>query len=552
MSQPSSPMPPSGGGRGPEGDGDRPSGERNVEPHPFIGGRAAALRDLAAWRAGAPGAPRVTLVTGSPGSGRSRLLTGFLMLCAPDYRDRIDLTRLDPATVPPPLPAPAVPSAAGRTPAQVLWLLADHYDIDAVRDTQVYEELGAGDTERAVVVADVDQAGPVRAGHGPERMARELLVPLGALGSVRLLADVSRETAALIGSALPAGTVRVIDLDTPEYADPDGLLLQTQAALDPAFGAPELPFTTHVEVRDALAGALAARATAGGAGGSRLIVQLAAQGWLLAPEPTPSPQHHVPSTLIGVLDLHARRLGVDPAVLRAVLAPLALAEGDGLPLHLWVPLASALAGRDMTAEISDGMLLAGPFIRPVGTESTSEADTSAESGTLIALAHPALAEAIRAELPDLAAAHLSLATELLGRVPDQDWSRAEPYVRDAIVGHALGAGQLPRLLTDPSLMAYADPVALRAAVEEVAADQLTAGQLPASARTYLRTAPLLTRSQAGPPLRAALLADAFDEDGLPEYAQALRSRPEFAVPDGRLASTPPPPVPHPQPMETQA
>ncbi|MEB8343980.1 hypothetical protein, partial [Streptomyces endophyticus] len=46
------------------------------EPHPFIGGRASALRALAAWRAAAPGAPRVALLTGSPGCGSSRLLTG--------------------------------------------------------------------------------------------------------------------------------------------------------------------------------------------------------------------------------------------------------------------------------------------------------------------------------------------------------------------------------------------------------------------------------------------------------------------------------------------
>ncbi|MER5947709.1 ATP-binding protein [Streptomyces sp. NPDC001904] len=551
MSEPSSPTPPSGGGRsGGAGSGDAGGGGagRGHEPHPFIGGRAAALRDLAAWRAGAPGAPRVTLVTGSPGSGRTRLLTGFLMLCDPGYRERVDLARLDPAIVPPPLPAPAVPSAAGRTPAQVLWLLADHFGLGAARDTQVYEALDAGDGERAVVVVDVDQAGPVRAGHGPERMARELLVALGALGSVRLLADVPRAAAALISSALPPGTVRVIDLDAPEYADPAGLLLQAEAALDPASGASAQPFTVDAGARRELAGALAARAAAGGAGGSRLIVQLAVAGWLLAPEPAPSPQAHAPATLTDVLDLHAHRLGADPAVLRAMLAPLALAEGDGLPLHLWVPLASALAGRDMTAEIAEGMLLAGPFIR------TADAETGAgtESGALIALAHPALGAAIRAELPDATAAHLGVATELLGRVPGQDWSLADPYVRDAIVGHALGAGQLPRLLTDPSLMAYADPVVLRAAVEEVAADEAAAGQLQDAARTYLWAAPLLTRTLADPPLRARVLAAAFDEDGLPAYAQALRDRPELAVPDAPPAVTPPPPLPRPQPMETQA
>ncbi|MBO0517819.1 ATP-binding protein, partial [Streptomyces beijiangensis] len=75
-------------------------------PHPHIGGRTAALRALAAWRMEWPGAPRVVLVTGGPGSGSSRLVTGFLMLCDPEYRKRLPLDAMDPSTVPPDLPAP--------------------------------------------------------------------------------------------------------------------------------------------------------------------------------------------------------------------------------------------------------------------------------------------------------------------------------------------------------------------------------------------------------------------------------------------------------------
>ncbi|MEI5135955.1 hypothetical protein RB199_31805 [Streptomyces libani] len=96
-------------------------------PHPFVGGRTAALRALAAWRMRWPGAPRVVVLTGNPGSGRSRLVTGFLMMCDPGYRKQLPLDDLDPATVPPDLPAPAVPSPSGRTAAQVLWLIADHF-----------------------------------------------------------------------------------------------------------------------------------------------------------------------------------------------------------------------------------------------------------------------------------------------------------------------------------------------------------------------------------------------------------------------------------------
>ncbi|MCZ9341035.1 ATP-binding protein, partial [Streptomyces sp. TRM76130] len=55
-------------------------------PHPYTGGRAEVLRALAAWRMEWPGTPSTLVLTGSPGSGRTHLITGFLMLCDPEYR----------------------------------------------------------------------------------------------------------------------------------------------------------------------------------------------------------------------------------------------------------------------------------------------------------------------------------------------------------------------------------------------------------------------------------------------------------------------------------
>ncbi|MGP3774657.1 SUKH-4 family immunity protein [Streptomyces sp. SDT5-1] len=516
------------------------------EPHPFIGGRASALRALAAWRASAQGVPRVALLTGSPGCGSSRLLTGFLMLCDPGHRERIDLARLDPWTVPPPLPAPAVPSAADRTPAQLLWLLADHYGIDATRDAEVYEALATVGTERVIVVPDVDRAGPVRSGRGPERMARELLLPLAGIPSVRLLAEVPRAVAADIAAALPAGTAQVIDLDAPEHADPQGLLLQVQTALDPNFGAPRLPFTEDPQMRLWLAQGITARAGAG-RGGSRLTAELAVNAHLLAPEAPPNPAHF-PSDPTEAVDMHAHRLGADPGTLRAMLAPLALAEDEGLPLPLWAPLASALAARDLSSEIAAGRQLAAPFITTPEPQTHTSGEPSAP--TRISLAHPALAEALRTTLPDVRAAHLCLAMELLERVPGEGWDHADPYVRDGVIGHLLGAGHLPRLLKDPWFLVHADPVTLRAAVEETAASG--SPELPAPGRTYLRIAPLLTRSQATPPQRAHLLSEAFAEDGLTPYAQALgHTQPPTTTPAPRSpAPAPAPATPTPTPTPT--
>lgn len=522
-------------------------------PHPYVGGRTAVLRALAAWRMRWPGAPRVIVLTGNPGSGRSRLVTGFLMLCDPAHRKQLPLDDLDPATVPPDLPEPAVPIPAGRTAAQLLWLISDHFGLSADRDDDIFTELAAREEPVTLVVPDVDRAGPVRAANEPARVVRDVLKPLAATETVHLLAEVPRELAAELAGALPPGQAQIIDLDAPEWADPKGLVRHAEAALTPDAGAPELPYTTDPSARRALAEALATRAD-----GNRLTVQLAVQSLIVRPEGfDPADPSLLPGSVGEVLDLHARRLGADPQTLRLMLAPLAFAEGEGLPVQLWGALASAVAGRDMSQDLADGMLLAAPFIEPVepsrGTDDGNgegdgdrngdgERGNTADGGgagsgagegrTLLRLMHPGIAEEIRSGLPDVRDAQTKIAMALLEAVPQQDWAQADPYLRDHLAAHTLDAGLLPQLLTDPGLFAHADPVTMRAAVEAVPLEQLGA-----PARTYLRTAPLLTRSEAPADLRAAFLESAFVEDGLVAYADALHTL-GFTLPWRTLWSVP--------------
>jgi len=459
-------------------------------------------------------------------------------MCDPGYRKQLPLDDLDPATVPPDLPAPAVPSPSGRTAAQLLWVIADHFGLRADRGEDIFPELAAREEPVTIVVPDVDRAGPVRAAHEPARLVRDVLKPLAATETVQLLADVPRELAAELAEALPSGQAQIIDLDAPEWADPKGLVLHAETALDPGAGAPELPFTTDPAVRRPLAEAVARRAD-----GSRLTVQLAVQSLLMQPEGfDPADESLLPATVGEALDLHARRLDVDPQTLRLLLAPLAFAEGEGLPVQLWGALANAVAGRDMSQDLADGMLLAAPFIQPAEPDAEQDADDEAagdgadDGRTLLRLQHPAIAEEIRSGLPDVRDAQTKIAMALLEAVPQQNWAKADPYIRDHLAAHTLEAGLLPQLLTDPGLFAHADPVTLRAAIEAVPLEQLGA-----PARTYLRTAPLLTRSQAPAGMRAAFLESAFVEDGLAPYAEALHTL-GFDLPWRTLWSVPLPGV----------
>ncbi|WP_371501672.1 ATP-binding protein [Kitasatospora sp. NBC_00374] len=458
------------------------------QPHPHLGGRARALRELTHWHTEEPSAPKVLLVTGGPGSGRSRLLTGFLMLCDPEHRQRIDVAALDPATVPAgDRPVPLVFGAGRLTAAQLLWSVADSLGMEVTRTEDVLrllaEPADAGTPLVPVVVPDVDRAGVLRALDEPARVAADVLLPLALSPGVRLLADVPREQARWLAERLPAESLLVMDLDEEPWADPAGLLLQAERTLNRPGYAPEL----------------ARRAR------SPLVVRLAAWSRRAVPDGDPA---RFPGTVGEAIDLHAERCGSDELTLRRLLAPLALAgDGAALPFRLWSPLASAVAGKELGPVFADAQLLLLPFFDLV--EDGEE--------TAVRLVHPAVADELRERFgTTVREAQRRIAAALIATVPEDGgpgrWAAAPPYVRDQLIGHALEGGVLPELLADPGFLLHAEQVPLRAAVEHLAAG---GAGLPAVARVWLGLAPLFTRTEAGPVLRAALLEHACRQDGLP-------------------------------------
>ncbi|MFD7641394.1 ATP-binding protein [Kitasatospora sp. NPDC059795] len=456
------------------------------QPHPYLGGRAAALRTLAAWRAGTADAPRTVLITGDSGSGRTRLLTAFLMLSDPAHRDRLDLAALDPATVPPAdLPAPPVLDATGLTAVQLRWLLADTFAPGtdrAERLPAVLAGLGTPEQPQAVVVADIDRAGLLTGTDEPARVTTEVLLPLALNPGVRLLADLPRAEAERLAGDVPADQLQILDLDRDPWRDPDALLRQAELAL------PE----------PTVARQLAAVAD------TPLVVRLA--GWSVQARPgSPLP---LPRSAGDALDLHAERCGSDELTLRRLLAPLALAgPGQPLPFDLWAPVASAVAGKDLGPALAGGRDLLLPFF---------DLATTGDGTPGARIVHPAVADEIRERLGRTAReVHRRIATALLATLPGDTprrWADATGYLREQLPGHALHGGLLDRLLTDPGFLLHAEQHRLRAAVDLLAAEGTP---LPPLGRTWLRLAPLFARQELGVELRAALLDHAARQDGLP-------------------------------------
>ncbi|WP_082598621.1 MULTISPECIES: hypothetical protein [unclassified Kitasatospora] len=450
------------------------------QPHPFIGGRAVALRALAAWRAGT--GPRAVLVTGGAGSGRSRLLTGFLMLCEPGYRERIELAALDPVTVPPEgLAAPQVFGAAGLTAAQLLWLVADELVPGADRVEEVYRRLAEAEPMAVpVVIADCDRAGVLPGPGEVTQVTTEVLLPLALAPGVRLLAEVPRAEAERLAKEVPGDQLLVIDLDQDPWRDPAALLLQAEHTIEQQGTARQVAQTAE----------------------SALVVRLAT--W--SARAVPGVPLGLPGGVGDAIDLHAERCGMDELTLRRLLAPLALAGPEAaLPLELWAPLASSVAGKDLGPVLAAGQQLLLPFFELTGDDQHPE----------VRIVHPAVADELRDRFGGaVREVQRRIATALLatleGEGPER-WRDAALYVREQLAGHALEGGLLAGLLDDAGFLLHAEQLRLRAAVDQFAS---AGGELPSLARTWLRLAPLFTRQGLRPELRAGLLEHGARQDGV--------------------------------------
>ncbi|MFM9372171.1 ATP-binding protein [Streptomyces sp. Da 82-17] len=489
--------------------------KNSYTPHPYVAGRDAVLRLLADWRAERSGIPRTVALTGTPGAGRTRLVTGFIMLCDDEFRQRLPLTDMDPAIIPPDLPtAPLVPRPGRLTVEDFPGALAHHLGLATPPEGPArMRELGAGlaalSEPVTIVVPDIDHADR-RAADGSARLVRDVLRPLAATDNVRLLLDLPRELVGELTRDLPADDILVIDVDDPQWWNADGLAGQVETALDPQLGAPELPFTTDPAERTALAAAITRRA-----GNNVLVMDLVVRGLFAAPDDfacaTPDDEQRLPVTVGAALMWHAERTGTTPETLHTALAPLALTAADSLPESMWRRLVDAVndTGTDPAALLGTSALE--PFV-------SREEPRGAEAR--LKLVHPVLGTEVLSVLKNVPDQQSRIAVSLLQTVPEQDWARADSYVKDHIAEHTLQAGLLPRLLTDPGLFVHADPVRLLAAVSAVPVESLGA-----PAHTYLRTAPLFIRTGAHPPQRAALLETAFLQDGLDEFAEAIRRLP---------------------------
>lgn len=463
-------------------------------------------------------------MTGSPGCGKSAVLGRIVAMSDPSYRRKL---LREPAAagagVPPRLVDVGVHARHKLLPA-IVQHIASGLGIDVDGPGQLLREISVrgrqGGRPIVIVLDALDEAGSGTAadagGKGePRRVARELLRPLSEVPGVRLLVGTRSELVGSLGVSM-----QVLNLDDPRYLGRDDIAGYVTNVLL-AGDEPEVP--TPYRDRAELARHVG-EAVAGRAAGVFLVARMAARGLRSMDSPVdvtrPGWQDRLPSEIGQAFEDYLTWFGPDEGRVRALLTPLAFAEGQGLPRGaLWTGMATALSNRPCGEADVDWLLeKAAAYIAEVVDDGRS----------VYRLYHQALAEHLRERHRwGSTAAQGRIVDALLATVPrdsggNSDWFVAHRYLHAHLATHAAAAaGRLDELVDDPSFLLAAEQLPLLKALPEVRSSRArqTRSAYEQVAHQLMSSVPLAERAAylqlSGRRCGATELADGVDRLDLP-------------------------------------
>jgi len=430
----------------------------------YFTGRRTALDEILSWLSGDLFDDRVRVVTGGPGSGKSALLARIVTLSDPATRiaalSSENSIQLKTGIVEG-LITVAI-HARRKTLTEIVRLVADQLNIPASNPAELLEAFKTRN-EKAVVILDaLDEA------ENPNEVVLEILKPLSALSNILLLIG-TRPDSTQTGrrfQALGASTVE-IDLDQPRYFNSGDVVLYVQRRLlceeEPAR---HTPYRDKPDLARAVATAVAVRS-----GKVFLVARTVIQSLIALENPVdtslPGWIENLPTGIedafeqfLSGFDLSACEQ-VSSAVAKAVLMPLAYAEGEGLPwVSIWSRVAAALSGILVTdSDIAQVLRRAAPFI--------VEAQEANQS--VYRLYHEEFVRYLRAQCRD-AEPESTITLALLALVPSENgkllWDKVhQPYILNHLSTHAAKvSGLLDAIIVDPCYLVRADPVRLLASI----------------------------------------------------------------------------------------
>jgi WD40 repeat protein len=451
----------------------------------FFTGREQLLRRLTQWLGSKQSG--LMIVTGPPGCGKSAVLGRLAVLSVPQYRAEIKraggLKDVPPETLPPKHSFDAGVHAKNLSLIECISELADALSLPAPatgwRSAADFVRQVASLRRPVTLLVDaLDEAQPADI----HAMATDLIRPLADLPRLKILVGTrpdraSREDAEHASSqggllhALGATGQEIIRLDLDEDTPSDIRAYVRRRLLD----------TTGSPYRSQPASAAAAAAIVAQRSDrvfliARLLTQeLIRRGEILdlteRGRDRSSAWPMVEGGLAAAFTADLARYGKDEWRLRALLTPLAFAEGSGLPSRdVWLALAEALREENFPGHKSQDSA-------PLGTADLSWIVSNAgayliESGedgqTVYRLYHQAFADYFRhTTIVSEREIHVRITDTLISLVPndsEQYWNLANPYTLRHLATHAAEAGRLSDLAEDSRYMLYADPQNLQRAL----------------------------------------------------------------------------------------
>ncbi|WP_282701985.1 caspase family protein [Streptomyces sp. CC219B] len=484
----------------------------------YFTGRAAVLRELTAWLDdGSPDLGRSVLVTGGAGVGKSSLLGRLLLLSDP--RARAALDDVDPSV---PAPASGIDTAIHarhKLLDDIVAGVADAAGLPGAGRRDLLAALGER-TERLVVLVDaLDEAGTAGADEEPQAIARSFLRELAEVPCVRLLVGARPHVADALGPSFTR-----IDLADPRWLGPGDIeRYARKLLLAPDGEGSSGPYTAE-------SAAPVAEAVSARAGDNYLCARLiarplarrahpldtAAEGWERQ-LPTLTQQIARPGVEAAFGWALRERMPRQEERARALLTPLAFAEGQGVPATgVWQAMATAVLGAPVSPEEIRRALSADGELTELIVE-----DTDAAGRSVYRLYHESFADALREQAAPGTGERIAEA--LLELVPVEkgvrDWSLADPYLKAHAATHAARAGLLDELVLDPQFLLTAEPVALQRALPAVSRPESVAARA-----AYLRCAPILASRRLDVEARAAQLQMAALQENAQSLTKAIMSR----------------------------
>ncbi|GAB3885324.1 hypothetical protein GCM10029964_047800 [Kibdelosporangium lantanae] len=400
----------------------QPRAYGTVDGGDYFSGRTAVLAKLASGTGS-------VVVTGSAGVGKSAVL-GRLAVTT----DLVDVAI----------------HARHKVLDDIVSGIAAEVGSDAVNPGDLLSELAYQPV--SIAVDAVDEAGSP-GDDEPVRIAR-FLRDLARLPRARVLVGARPHVVEALGDGFER-----VNLDDPEWVTHEDLLAYAQKLL----AAPHGPGSTSSHaVGLAVAERIAAQAYP-----NYLKARIAARAFADRsdlPELPPGDSGEVFRWAL------SEQLGSSNARARALLTPLAFAEGVGLPWGtIWPAVASAIGGHAVTVEDIAWLLRSdaqGHVVEVVDENGRS----------VYRLYHEAFADQLREDAPP------DTQSRMVDALRTDDWPNADPYVHAHLATHAAAAGRLAELVDDPGYLLAAERSSLLRALSDVRS---------ASAKAYQHAAVLL-------------------------------------------------------------